>query len=63
MSEPFYVSRSGIEIVRNTHRRVQLEAGGAVDMGVHGPIKRHYKLDEEKDLPLPVDYVVAATGA
>jgi hypothetical protein len=63
MSEPFYVSRCSIEIVQNTHRRVQLEAGGAFDMGVHGPVKRHYKLDEEKDLPLPVDFLVGATGA
>jgi len=63
MSEPFYVARSRIEIVKNTHRRVLLEAGGAFDMGVHGPVKRHYKLDDEKDLPLPVDYIVGATGA
>jgi hypothetical protein len=63
MNEPFYVSRASIDIVKNTHRRVQLEAGGAFDMGVHGPVKRHYKLDDEKDLPLPVDYIVGATGA
>ncbi|WP_420635225.1 hypothetical protein [Candidatus Palauibacter sp.] len=31
-------------------------------LGVHGPIKSHYRIDA-KDLPLPVDYQVAATGA
>jgi hypothetical protein len=30
-------------------------------MGVHGAIKEHYRLDA-KDLPLPVDYIVAATA-
>jgi hypothetical protein len=33
-----------------------------VELGVHGPIKAHYRLDAEPDLPLPVDYIVAATG-
>ena len=63
MSEqPFYVSRARIERLRGTHRRAQLEAGATVEYGVHGPIKLHYKLDHEPDLPLPVDYIVAATG-
>jgi hypothetical protein len=63
MTNPFYVSRSRIEIVRNTHRRAQMEAGGQFDTGVHGPVKEHFRLLDEKDLPLPVDYIVAATGA
>jgi hypothetical protein len=63
MTEPFYVSRSRIEVIEGTHRRMHLEAGAACDTGVHGPVKSHYCLDDQKNLPLPVDYIVAATGA
>lgn len=63
MADSFYTSRSRIEIVAGSHRRMHLEAGGTVDTGVHGPVKEHFKLFDQKDLPLPVDYVVAATGA
>jgi len=59
----FYDSNSRVEKVEGTHRRVTLENGQALDMGVHGVIKSHYRLDNEKDLPLPVDYIVGATGA
>lgn len=62
MTEPFYVSRATVEKVAGVHRRLHLDAGATVDIGVHGPIKAHYKLLDAKDLPLPVDYVVAATG-
>jgi hypothetical protein len=58
-----YIARSIIELVAGTHRRMQLEPGGSVDTGVHGPIKAHYRLDDQKDLPLPVDFIAAATGA
>jgi hypothetical protein len=63
VSEPLYVSRSRIGKVASSHRRAQLEDGTEIDFGVHGPIKRHFKLDHVRDLPLPVDYIVAATGA
>ena len=63
MTEPFYVSRARIEVIEGTHRRMHLEAGGTCDTGVHGPVKSHFRLDNEKNLPLPVDYIVAATGA
>ena len=63
MNDPMYVSRAEIRIVSGTHRRARLEAGAEFDTGVHGPIKRHFRLDSEKDLPLPVDFIVAATGA
>jgi len=33
-----------------------------MEMGVHGAIARHYKLDAVSPLPLPVDYIVAATA-
>ena len=61
MTDPFYVSRAEIEKVDGVHRRARLEVGASFDMGVHGAIKEHYNLDT-KDLPLPVDYIVAATG-
>ena len=62
MSEPFYVTRSTVRRVRGVHRRATLESGIEVDMGVHGAVKEHYELHDEKNLPLPVDYIVAATG-
>lgn len=62
MSEPFYIARATIERVQGVHRRATLEAGPAVDMGVHGAVKDLYRLHDEKNLPLPVDYIVAATG-
>lgn len=62
MSEPIYVSRSRVIKVEGLHRQGILEAGPAVDFGVHGAIKSLYKLEGAPDLPLPVDYTVAATG-
>jgi hypothetical protein len=62
MSEPFYRARSEVEIVRGVHRRATLPTGTTFEFRVHGPIKRHFGLDTEPDLPLPVDYIVAATG-
>jgi hypothetical protein len=59
----FYESRARVEKIEGTHRRVTLETGDVFDTGVHGAVKAHYKLEREKDLPLPVDYVVGATGA
>lgn len=61
MTEPFYIARARVEKVEGVHRRAHLEEGTAFDMGVHGVIKRHYRLDA-RDLPLPVDYMVAATA-
>jgi hypothetical protein len=60
---PLYIARASVEKIEGTHRRAHLEAGGSIDLGVHGPIKSHFRLDAEKNLPLPVDYIVAATGA
>ncbi|MGH7541495.1 MAG: hypothetical protein ACRELC_10890 [Gemmatimonadota bacterium] len=61
MSEPFYVARGRIEKVEGVHRRARIALGTEFDMGVHGAVKEHYRIDA-KDLPLPVDYIVAATG-
>ena len=58
-----YESKARVEKIEGTHRRVTLETGDVFDTGVHGAIKAHYKLENEKDLPLPVDYLVGATGA
>ncbi len=62
MTDPIYVSRSRITKVEGLHRKGHLEVGGAVDFGVHGAIKSLYKLDGAPDLPLPVDYSVAAAA-
>jgi hypothetical protein len=61
MSEPFYIARAHIEKVNSGHRRGTLESGEQLDFGVHGAVKQHYRLDHP-DRPLPVDYIVAATG-
>jgi len=61
MTEPFYVARGTVSKVEGVHRVAEIATGTRFEMGVHGPIKAHYRL-EGKDLPLPVDYIVAATG-
>ncbi len=62
MTNPFYVARARIEKIEGVHRRAHLEAASTTfDMGVHGAIKEHYRIDA-KDLPLPVDYIVACTA-
>lgn len=62
MSEPLYISRSTVDKVDGLHRRARLEEGTALEFGVHGPIKAHYGLDSQPNLPLPVDYLVAAAA-
>ena len=63
MTEPIYTARARVEKVDRSLRRVHLESGPVMNCGVHGPIKRMYKLDDLPDQPLPIDYVVGATGA
>lgn len=63
MSDAFYTVQAEVEKVAGVHRRVRLPSRDAFDVGVHGAIKEHYKLDHEPDRPLPVDYVVGAAGA
>jgi len=62
MSEPFYLARARIEKIAGLHRRARLETGESLEMGVHGPVAAHFKLSPERELPLPVDYIAAATG-
>ena len=63
MSDPLYIARASIDKVDGLHRRGTLEDGTTVDFGVHGTIKSHYGLDAQPNLPLPVDYMVAAAAA
>lgn len=63
MTEPLYTARSSVWKVEGVHRRARLEDGTEVDFGVHGAIREHFKLLDQKNLPLPVDYIAAATGA
>ncbi len=63
MSEPFYIVEADVRKVGGVHRRVTLPSGETFDVGVHGAIKEHYRLHDEADRPLPVDYLVGATGA
>jgi len=60
--EPLYVTQSTVEKVEGLHRQGVLFDGTRLSFGVHGAVKDHYKLLDQPDLPLPVDYVVAAAG-
>ncbi len=62
MTEPLYTSIATLEHVGSLHRRARLETGETLEMGVHGPIVGLFRLSPERELPLPVDYIVAAAG-
>lgn len=62
MVEPLYVACATVSRLGSLHRRAHLALGATADMGVHGAIKDHYRLEPERELPLPVDYIAAATG-
>jgi hypothetical protein len=62
MADPFYLARATVVTVGHLHRHARLALGAEVDLGVHGPVTAHYGLRPERELPLPVDYIVAATG-
>ena len=62
MSGSLYDARATVYKIRGLHRRATIATGVTVDLGVHGPIKDFYRLSPERELPLPVDYIVAATG-
>ena len=62
MSESFYTAAATVTKVEGVRRRAQMTVGPPVEFGVHGTFKSHYRLDDAPDLPLPVDYIVAATG-
>jgi hypothetical protein len=56
-----YDSVVRVEKVGTTRRRATLPTGQTIDFGVHGPIAAHFRLEPEP-VPLPVDYIVAATA-
>lgn len=60
MNQSRYTARATVEKVRGVHRRATLETGTVIELGVHGPIKRHYQLSDAKDLPLPVGVCCSA---
>ena len=62
MAEPLYVARATLRKLGSLHRRAEIALGATADFGVHGAIKDHYHLAPERELPLPVDYIVAAAG-
>lgn len=62
MADPLYVSRVTLRQAGSLHRRAKLASGEEIDFGVHGPIRELFRLNPERELPLPVDYIVAATG-
>ena len=62
MSDSFYTATATVTKVDGLQRRAEIAVGPPLEFGVHGAIKAHYRLDDAPDLPLPVDYIVAATG-
>lgn len=62
MNETLYVSRITVDQLGSLHRRAHLPLGASADFGVHGPIVELFKLQPQRELPLPVDYIVAATA-
>ncbi|RMH22759.1 MAG: hypothetical protein D6701_01120 [Gemmatimonadetes bacterium] len=61
-TDPFYVVRADVGKLTGLHRRALIEDGPVLEFGVHGPVKTYYGLEAEPDMPLPVDYIVAAAG-
>ena len=61
MGDSVYDARARVWKIEGVHREAEIATGARFEMGVHGVIKEHYGL-EGKNLPLPVDYIVAATG-
>jgi hypothetical protein len=61
MEGSVYTARATVRKIEGVHREAEIATGVRFEMGVHGAIKEHYRL-EGKNLPLPVDYIVAATG-
>ena len=62
LSDPVYVSESRVRKVEGVTREATLADGTVVTMGVHGPIKSAFGLDDAPDHPLPVDFLVAAAA-
>lgn len=62
MGDILYTSRATLEQLGSLHRRATVATGATCEFGVHGPLMRHYGLSPERELPFPVDFIVAATA-
>jgi hypothetical protein len=62
MADILYTARATLEQLGSLHRRATVATGATCEFGVHGALMRHYRLQPERELPFPVDYIVAATG-
>lgn len=56
-----YRAHATVRKIEGVQREAEIATGARFEMGVHGTIKEHYRI-EGRNLPLPVDYIVAATG-
>ena len=62
MNDVLYRSKSAVRKIAGLNREGELDAGGKIDFGVHGPIVEHFGLTVKDPKPLPVDYIVAAAA-
>lgn len=62
MGDILYTARATLEQLGSLHRRATVATGASCEFGVHGELARYYRLSPERELPFPVDYIVAATG-
>jgi hypothetical protein len=62
MTDSVYTSRSRIDVLGPLHRRAHLALDASAEFGVHGAISDLFNLRPETELPLPVDYIVAAAA-
>jgi len=62
MADSLYVARAKVERLGDLHRRATLALGRTAEFGVHGRVREFFRLSPPRELPLPVDYIVAATG-
>jgi hypothetical protein len=62
MSDRPYTARAEVWPEGHLHRRARIALDVEIDMGVHGSIRELFRLQAARERPLPVDYIVAATG-
>ena len=62
MSDVVYTARARIDQVARFERLAHVATDASAPMGVHGPMREFYRLETPRERPLPVDWIVAATG-
>jgi hypothetical protein len=62
MNDMPYRATAMVEHIGELHRRARLATGESFEIGVHGPIREFYRLHPSRELPLPVDYIVASAA-